>query len=89
MYVLTALAVGRCADRGASDFEGGLTWAVNLGGDADTNGAVAGALLGARFGSRGILARWLDLLEPRDELVRLADALAAGDESSPAGLIGR
>jgi hypothetical protein len=68
---------------------GGLTWAVNLGGDADTNGAVAGALLGARFGSRGIPARWLDLLEPRDELVRLADALAAGDESSPAGLIGR
>jgi len=88
-YVLTALAVGRCADRGASDFEGGLTWAVNLGGDADTNGAVAGALLGARFGSRGIPARWLDLLEPRDELVRLADALAAGDESLPAGLIGR
>lgn len=39
--------------------------------------------------SRGIPARWLDLLEPRDELVRLADPLAAGDESSPAGLIGR
>ncbi len=81
-FVLTALAVARCADKRAYDFESGLTWAVNLGGDADTNGAVAGALLGARFGVQAIPARWLERLEPRQELVRLADALAGRDSQS-------
>ncbi len=81
-FVLTALAVARCADRRSEDFESGLTWAVNLGGDADTNGAVTGALLGARFGAEAIPARWLERLEPRQELVRLADVLAGGSQSS-------
>ena len=31
---------------------------VSAGGDTDTNGAVAGAVLGARFGCRAIPPRW-------------------------------
>lgn len=75
-FVLTALAVGVCAWRTAVSFEEGLAWAVNLGGDADTNGAVAGALLGAREGMAAIPERWLEPLEGRRELLELADLLA-------------
>jgi hypothetical protein len=42
----------------APSFEAGLIDVVNRGGDADTNGAIAGALLGARFGVMGIPSRW-------------------------------
>ena len=42
----------------ADDFESGLTAVVERGGDTDTNGAAAGAILGARFGLAGIPDRW-------------------------------
>ncbi|HKA89372.1 MAG TPA: ADP-ribosylglycohydrolase family protein [Haliangiales bacterium] len=42
----------------APDLRAGLIDAVNRGGDADTNGAIAGALLGARHGADGIPASW-------------------------------
>ena len=74
-YVGTTLGVASAALRTAASFEEGLTWAVNLGGDADTNGAVTGALLGARFGARAIPARWLGRLFVRDEASALADRL--------------
>jgi len=73
--VLTAFSVAFCADRHFESFDEGLVWAVNLGGDADTNGAVTGALLGARDGVSAIPKRWLDRLEPRAELAALADRL--------------
>ena len=75
--VTAALAVGIAAYFTATSFEEGLVWAVNLGGDADTNGAVAGALLGARFGAAGIPDRWLDTLERRADLEALHEHLAA------------
>ncbi len=46
-YVLTALRIGFAAAFGQADFEAAVVFAVNLGGDADTNGAVAGALAAA------------------------------------------
>ncbi len=55
----------------AQDFRSGLESVVRLGGDADTNGAVAGALLGARFGAAAIPPRWLRGLKGGDELLRL------------------
>lgn len=67
-YSLAALAVGLAAYFTADSFEAGLVWAVNLGGDCDTNGSVAGALLGARFGASAIPARWLEALERREDL---------------------
>ena len=55
----------------ASDFRSGLEGVVRLGGDADTNGAVAGALLGARFGAVGIPSEWLRLVKEKEDLLRL------------------
>ncbi|WII72160.1 ADP-ribosylglycohydrolase family protein [Bdellovibrio sp. 22V] len=47
-------------------FEEALIKAVNLGGDADSNGAVVGAVFGARYGLRSIPYRWLGPLELKD-----------------------
>jgi ADP-ribosyl-[dinitrogen reductase] hydrolase len=57
-------------------FEEALVTAVNLGGDADTGGAVCGALAGAHYGLSGIPARWLAPLHQRERLLRLATQLA-------------
>ena len=56
----------------STSFEEGLTSIVNRGNDADTVGAVAGALLGARFGYNSIPKRWLSKLEKADILVHCA-----------------
>ena len=50
-------------------------FAVNLGGDADTNGAVAGALAGARFGAGAIPERWIEPLRQRERIGGLANRL--------------
>lgn len=42
----------------AESFEEGIVDTIRLGGDTDTNAAIAGALLGARFGAKGIPERW-------------------------------
>lgn len=42
----------------APTFEVALVDAVNRGGDADTNGAIVGALFGARFGEAAIPTHW-------------------------------
>jgi ADP-ribosyl-[dinitrogen reductase] hydrolase len=55
----------------ASDFRTGLEDVVRLAGDADTNGAVAGALLGARFGVREIPPEWLDTLQGKEDILAL------------------
>ena len=52
-YVMTALRVGFAAAFGHDDLEQAIVFAANLGGDADTNAAVTGALAGARFGAVG------------------------------------
>jgi ADP-ribosyl-[dinitrogen reductase] hydrolase len=43
----------------APSLEEGIVATVNAGGDTDTNGAVAGALLGAAYGRAAIPARWI------------------------------
>lgn len=54
--------------------------AVNFGGDTDTIGAMAGALVGALYGRSWIPARWYDNIENgkrgRDEIVEIAQRLA-------------
>lgn len=44
----------------APDFRSGLVDVVNRGGDSDTNGAIAGALLGSFHGERAIPRGWRD-----------------------------
>jgi ADP-ribosyl-[dinitrogen reductase] hydrolase len=48
---------------------------VSLGGDADTNAAVAGALLGARDGVGGLPGAWLERLEDADAIRTEAEEL--------------
>ncbi|HEX3300543.1 MAG TPA: ADP-ribosylglycohydrolase family protein [Actinomycetota bacterium] len=57
-------------------FEDGLRYVVGLGGDTDTNAAVAGALLGALHGVAAIPEPWLDRLAERDAIEAEAKALA-------------
>lgn len=45
-------------------FEDGLTQVILSGGDTDTNGIVAGALLGADYGFEQLPKRWVDALDP-------------------------
>lgn len=66
-------ALWACAD--APSFERAVTMAVNLGGDSDTIGSVAGALAGAKFGAEAIPARWLDPLAQRHRIGALALSL--------------
>jgi ADP-ribosylglycohydrolase len=58
------------------DFEGGLRYVVGLGGDTDTNAAVAGALLGAAHGLDAIPTAWLASLAAVDELRAEAEPLS-------------
>ncbi|MCM8748419.1 ADP-ribosylglycohydrolase family protein [Thermomicrobiaceae bacterium CFH 74404] len=74
-YVLNTLRIALWAVSCHGSFEDAVVAAVNLGGDADTAGAVTGALAGARAGITGIPQRWLGVLRGRAELVALADRL--------------
>ncbi|HUZ84290.1 MAG TPA: ADP-ribosylglycohydrolase family protein [Gaiellales bacterium] len=76
-FVLTALRVGAHAAFEHDGFEPAIVFAANLGGDADTNAAVAGALAGARFGAAAIPQRWLEPLRERDRIAGLAERLLA------------
>jgi len=64
-YVLDTLQAALWAVLYCDEFEEGLTLLINRGGDADTIGAVGGALLGVRFGVDAIPARWLKQLQGR------------------------
>lgn len=60
-----------CFSRSDS-FEGAVLAAANLGDDADTVAAITGQLAGAYYGAAAIPALWLDRLEMREEIERLA-----------------
>jgi ADP-ribosyl-[dinitrogen reductase] hydrolase len=86
-FCLYAAAAGLQALARATSFESELVRVVELGGDTDTNGAVAGALVGAAVGRDELPGGWLARLAGRDALeeraARLAD-LAASMAPEPA-----
>ncbi|MEV3964136.1 ADP-ribosylglycohydrolase family protein [Nocardia sp. NPDC050193] len=57
------------------DLRGALLLAVNHSGDSDSTGAVAGNLLGARYGLSALPAEWVRPVEGRDVLIQVADDL--------------
>lgn len=71
----TAFGVALFAVTQFDDYASGVGWAIGLGGDTDTNGAVAGALLGCRFGIDGIPPEWRDGLAEPDRIERAAEGL--------------
>lgn len=73
-----ALAIGVYCALVAEDFAHGVRLAVNHSGDSDSTGSIAGALLGVECGEHGLPASWLDALQLRDVIARVADDLLIG-----------
>jgi ADP-ribosylglycohydrolase len=71
-YVLNSLKVAIAALLDPRSFEDVLVDVVRIGGDSDTNGAIAGGLLGARDGIENIPERWMEKLQFRKEFLEVA-----------------
>jgi ADP-ribosyl-[dinitrogen reductase] hydrolase len=71
----TTLGVALHALITVDEYAAGVSLAIALGGDADTNAAVTGALLGCRHGAGAIPTRWLAVLRARDRIERAAAGL--------------
>lgn len=74
-YVLNSLVCAINAIRDTGSFRNALIRAVNLGGDADTIGAITGGLAGAVYGANAIPQRWVNTLDSRivKRMEKLAD----------------
>lgn len=57
------------------DFKNAVTFAVSLGGDSDTIGAMTGAIAGACYGVEGIPSQWMETVENRSYIEQLAKKL--------------
>lgn len=71
-HTLLATQAGLWAAATPMEFEEAIVEVVSVGGDTDTNGAVAGAVLGARYGASAIPERWLSCVPERERIERLA-----------------
>ncbi len=67
-YTLKTMAAGFWALDRAESYQDGILQIIHEGGDADTNAAVAGALLGAHFGYKNIPQQWVKELVYEQEL---------------------
>jgi len=76
-YVLDSLSLAVAAVLDPRPFPDVVVDIVRLGNDADTNGAIAGGLLGARDGVGAIPAEWLSLLQFNEEFSAAAARLCA------------
>jgi len=72
---LDTLKVSAWAFSKTDSFEEALIFAVNLGGDADTAGAVTGALVGAYYGAGEIPGRWRKKIRGAKRIKELAHAM--------------
>ena len=71
-HTLLCMQFGLWAARTPLNLEEALVKVMDAGGDTDTNGAVAGAVLGARYGAKSIPERWLNCVPQRQRLENLA-----------------
>lgn len=76
-YVVDTLEAALWGLLNTDDYKTLALKAVNLGGDTDTVGAVAGGLAGMLYGAESIPAEWLATLKRRDYLERTAENFAA------------
>jgi ADP-ribosylglycohydrolase len=58
-----------------NSLEGCIENIINQGGDCDTTGAMAGAVMGAAYGYKAFPIRWKRGLEDKKRLLKLADNL--------------
>lgn len=66
------------------DFEKGLVSVINIGDDADTNGAIVGALCGAYCGSKNIKPQWIKRIQDvnKVDFMGIAGALLKNSDVS-------
>lgn len=78
-YVVDTMKTALAAFFAAGSLEECIVATVNRGDDADTTGAIAGMLAGARWGTSAIPKRWLKVLEAgaRAEIAAVVPALLA------------
>ena len=74
-YVVKSVEAALWAFKSSGNFEEGWLLAVNLGGDADTTGAVYGQIAGAYYGESGIPESWKNKLACYDLIRSFADKL--------------
>ena len=74
-YTLKTLAAALWAFWHADSFQDGLLKVVRAGGDADTNAAVACAVLGAKFGFQSIPQEYVNGLVYREQLEEVIGGL--------------
>jgi len=77
-YVVDALEAALWAFHLTRDFREGALFAVNLGEDADTTGAIYGQIAGAYYGYGGLPPEWLEKLAWRKQIQKVADHLFQG-----------
>lgn len=72
-----ALAISLyCSLCAGDDFEKGVLAAVNHGGDSDSTGAITGNIIGAMYGRDVIPGKWVEALELRKVIEKLAADLS-------------
>jgi ADP-ribosylglycohydrolase len=76
-YVVDCLEASIWCALSSSSYEEGVLKAVNLGDDTDTTGAVAGSLLGLRFGRDSIPHSWQEQLARRHDILALCERFQA------------
>lgn len=74
-YAVLSLRVAAWASVTADSFADGIIKAISVGGDTDTYGAIAGGILGARFGLESIPLHWQDAMQGKGKMLELADGL--------------
>lgn len=67
-YTLKAMGAGLWALLHARNFQEGILSVIHQGGDADSNAAVTGSLLGAKFGFSSLPVEWVNGLIYKNEL---------------------
>ena len=72
VYVVDNLKAALWCLLNTDNFRTAVLKAVNLGGDADTVGAICGGLAGAAYGLEQIPAEWLAVLRKKDYLEKIA-----------------
>ena len=76
-WAVSTLQAALWAFQTTDSFEDALIATVNLGGDADTIGAVCGQIAGAFYGYSAIPERWLSAIKDREKLNTLIDDFIA------------
>lgn len=72
-YVVDTLEASIWAFLNNHSYKETVLAAVNLGGDTDTTGAVAGGLAGLYYGYESIPEKWIDGLARKDDIIKLAE----------------